>query len=342
MMIIQENISLKNYNTFWVDVKARFFVKIKSEEDILELMKSDVWRDNKRFILWWWANVLFKWDYDGLVIKNEIMWKEIIKENKNTVLVKAWAGEDWPGWIDRCVENNLWWIENLALIPWSVGASPIGNIWAYGVEVKDIINEVEGINLQTWKKEKLKNSECKFWYRDSIFKNEYKDKLIVTQVIWKLQKVDDSYQFNINYSDIKRKIDEWKINIANLNVKDIADMISTIRRSKLPDWKKVWTAWSFFKNPVVSKEEFLVLKAKYDSLMGFDFEDKIKLSAWQLIEISWFKWAKIGKVGTYQYHALVIVNEWGTAQEIVNFASSIQNKVKDIFWVWLEPEVNYV
>jgi UDP-N-acetylmuramate dehydrogenase len=308
----------------------------------LELMKSEIWNNNKRFILWWWANILFKWDYDGLVIKNEIIWKEIIKENKDTVLVRAWAWENWPEWVDRCVEKNLWWIENLALIPWSIWASPIGNIWAYGVEVKDIIYEVEWINIQTWKKEKFKNTECKFWYRDSIFKNEYKDKLIVTYVTWKLKKVNEEYKFDINYSDIKRKIEEWNINIANINVKDIASMISEIRRSKLPDWKKTWTAWSFFKNPVISKNDFQILKSKYDSLMWFDNGNEIKLSAWQLIEIAGFKWIKIWNVGTYQYHALVIINEWWTAQEIVDFANKIQNKVKEIFWVLLEPEVNYI
>ena len=341
-MKIQENISLKNYNTFGVDVKAKFFVKIESEDDLYELMKTKVWEDNKRFILWWWANILFQWDYEGLVIKNEIMWKETIKENKHSVLVKVWAGEDWPEWVERCVEKNLWWIENLALIPWSVWAAPIGNIWAYGVEVKDVIDEVEGINLQTWKKEVFKNAECKFGYRDSIFKNEYKDKLIVTYVTWKLKKVNDDYSFNIDYSDIKRKIDEWKINIANLNVKDIAATISEIRSSKLPDRKKIWTAGSFFKNPVISKDEFKSLKTKYDNLLGFDFEDKIKLSAWQLIEMAGFKWVKKWKVGTYQYHALVLINEWWSAQEIVDFASSIQDKVKEIFWVRLEPEVIYV
>jgi len=348
-MLIQENISLKNFNTFQVDVKAKYFVKIKSEEDISQLMKNEIRNNNKRLTLWGGANILFTWDYDGLVIKNEITWKEVIEENKNNVLVKVWAWEDRPEFVNRCVEKNLWWIENLALIPWCVWASPIGNIWAYGVEVKDVIYEVEWINLQTWKKETFGNAECKFWYRDSIFKNEYKDKLIVTYVTWKLTKVDDSYNFNINYSDIKRRIDQWDINMANLNVKNIADMISEIRRGKLPDCKKttptggqIWTAGSFFKNPVISKDEFKTLKSRYDSLLWFDFEDKIKLSAWQLIEMIGYKWIKVGNVWTYQYHALVLINEWWSAKEIVDFASSIQDKVKEIFWVYLEPEVNYV
>lgn len=341
-MLIQNNISLKNYNTFQVDVKAKYFVKIESEEDVYELMKNKIWNKNKRLILWGGANILFTWDYNGLVIKNEILGKTIIQEDEDTVLVRAWAGEDWPWWVDRCVEKNLWWIENLALIPWCVWAAPIGNIWAYGVEVKDIIYEVEWINLYTWKKEKFKNTECKFWYRDSIFKNLYKDKLVVSYVTWKLKKVNEWYLFNIDYNDIKRKIDEWNINIANLNVKQIADMISEIRTSKLPDCKIIWTAWSFFKNPVIAKDEFINLKSKYDSLIGFDSGDEIKLSAWQLIEIAGFKWIKIWNVGTYQYHALVLINEWWTAQEIVDFAASIQNKVKKMFGVWLEPEVNYI
>ncbi|MFZ2151304.1 MAG: UDP-N-acetylmuramate dehydrogenase [Candidatus Absconditicoccaceae bacterium] len=341
-MNIQKDISLKNYNTFQVDVKAKLFVKIESEEDIYELMKDKIWNENKMFILGGGANILFKGDYDGLVIKNEIIGKEIIKEDEDMVLIKVGAGENWPEWVDRCVEKNLGGIENLALIPGSIGASPIGNIGAYGIEVKDIIYEVEGINLHTGKKEIFKNTECEFGYRDSIFKNKYKDKLIVTYVTWKLKKVDERYKFDINYNDIKRKIDEGNINIANLNVKDIANMISDIRRSKLPDWKKTGTAGSFFKNPVISKNSFQELKSKYDGLMGFDSGDEVKLSAGQLIEIAGFKGIKIGNVGTYQYHALVLINEGGTAQEIVDFAGSIQTKVKEMFGVWLEPEVNYV
>lgn len=341
-MIIQENISLKKYNTLWIDAMAKFFVVIKSEEDILELIENKVWKENKRFVLWWGANTLFKSDFDWLIVKNEIMWKEIIKQEWNDVLVKSWAGEDRPEFVNRCVEKNLWWIENLAMIPWCVWASPIGNIWAYGVEVKDVIDEVQWINTLSGEKIKLKNSECKFWYRDSIFKNELKDKVIVTNVVWKLRVAKENYELNINYNDIKRKIDELNINIAKLSVKDIADMISEIRNGKLPDWKHIWTAGSFFKNPVVSKDKFKKLKEKYDNLLWFDFEDKIKLSAWQLIEIAGFKWMKMWKAWTYQYHALIIINEWWSGEDVVRFASNIQNKVKEIFGVELEAEVNYV
>ncbi|MCF7835166.1 UDP-N-acetylmuramate dehydrogenase [Candidatus Gracilibacteria bacterium] len=342
LMIIQENISLKNYNTLGIEAKAKFFVVIKSEEELVELLDNKIWIENKRFILGGGANTLFKSDFDGLVVKNEMMGKEIIKEEGNDVQVRIGAGEDWPEFVDWCVEKNIGGIENLAMIPGCVGASPIGNIGAYGVEVKDLIESVEGINLESKEKKIYKNSECKFGYRDSIFKNELKDKFVVTGVIWKLKIANENYELNINYSDIKRKIDESNINIANLSVKDIAAMIRDIRNNKLPDWKVIGTAGSFFKNPVVNKSEFEKLKEKYDNLLGFDFEDKIKLSAGQLIEMAGFKGMKVGNAGTYQYHALIIINEGGSGQEVMEFASSIQSKVKEMFGVDLEPEVNYV
>ncbi len=341
-MQIQQNISLKNYNTLWVDAKAKFFVIVKSEEEILELIQSNIWKENKRFVLWGWANTLFQSDFDGLIVKNQIMWKEIIDQNDKQVLLQVWAGEDWPEFVDRCVSQNYGWIENLALIPGCVWAAPIGNIWAYWVEVKDIIHQVRWINIDTGDIQIFDNSECQFGYRDSIFKKQYKDKILVTHVIWDLTKANTDYIFNIDYADIKRKIDQWNINIAKLTVKDVADMISEIRNGKLPDWKKIWTAGSFFKNPVVSKQNFEQLKTRYDNLLWFDFEWEIKLSAWQLIEMAGFKWVKENKVGTYQYHALVIINQWWSWQDIVNFANQIQNKVQEMFGVSLEAEVNYV
>ena len=341
-MQIQQNISLKNYNTLWVDAKAKFFVVIKNEDEILELIQNKIRKENKRLVLWWWANTLFKSDFDGLIVKNEIMWKEIIDETGKKILLQVWAGEDRPEFVNRCVSHNYGWIENLALIPWCVWAAPIGNIWAYWVEVKDIIHQVRWINIDTGELQIFDNSECQFGYRDSIFKNQYKDKILVTHVIWDLTKANTDYIFNIDYADIKRKIDQGNINIAKLTVKDVADMIAEIRNGKLPDYKNIWTAGSFFKNPVVSKQNFEQLKTRYDNLLWFDFEWEIKLSAWQLIEMAGFKWVKENKVGTYQYHALVIINQWWSGQDIINFASKIQSKVKEMFGVSLDPEVNYV
>jgi UDP-N-acetylmuramate dehydrogenase len=338
-MDIQENISLKEYNTLQVDVKARFFVKVKNEQEILDLMWSEIRKNNTRFILWWWANTLFTWDFDGLVIKNEIVWKEIIYQKEREVFLKVGAWEARPEFVYWCVEKNLWGVENLVEIPGSVWAAPIGNIWAYGVEVKDIIEEVEFIHLDTWKKEIFKNRECKFWYRDSIFKNTYKDKIIVTYVIFKLKKVDETYHFTIDYKDIKNKIEDSHTIIDILNLRNIADIIADIRSSKLPDWKRIGTAGSFFKNPVVSKKDYKKLKFLYPALLGFDFEDKIKLSAGQLIEMSGFKWINKGKVGTYSHHALVVVNQGWSGEDIAEFARIIQDKVRKQFTVQLELEV---
>ena len=161
-MQIQQNISLKNYNTLWVDAKAKFFVVIKNEDEILELIQNKIRKENKRLVLWWWANTLFKSDFDGLIVKNEIMWKEIIEETDKKILLQVWAGEDRPEFVNRCVSHNYGWIENLALIPWCVWAAPIGNIWAYWVEVKDIIHQVRWINIDTGEQQIFDNSECQF------------------------------------------------------------------------------------------------------------------------------------------------------------------------------------
>jgi len=359
MIKIKKNFSLKKYNTFQVNAYAKFFVEVFSSQDILDLIKKPEFQKNKFFILWWWANVLFTKNFNWLIIKVSISWKKIIESKWNDILVQSWAWEDWHDFIMRCIDRNLAWLENLVLIPWQVWSSAVGNIGAYGSEVKDHIYEIYWINLKTKKFQKIKKSECKFGYRDSIFKNKLKNNFIITDVIFKLWKADKNYKPNYNYHDIKKKILEWKINARRITIRQLADIIIQTRRIKLPDPKKIGTAWSFFKNPIISKTKFKILQKKYPELIWFPSEknlpnisisnseslisNAIKLSAGQLIDLAGFKWFRKWNVWTYQNHALVLVNHGkATGQEIAKFANQIQKKVLAKFGVKLEPEVIFI
>ena len=266
------------------------------------------------------------------------MWKEILKSD-DEVLIKVWAGEIRYDFVSRCAENNFVWMENLAYIPSNIWASAVQNIWAYWAEAKDIIYEVEWIDLATWETKILKNEECKFWYRDSIFKHEFKDNFLITYVTYKLKKYSKNYQFNCEYAGISEKIAELWFNSENIKPTEFVQVITEIRKWKLPDWHEVWTAWSFFKNPVISVEYRNNLQQKFPELKWFEVEEWIKLSAWQLIDMCGFKWKWNWKVWTYKSHALILVNEWDASwSDVVNFSKEIQVAVHDKFWINIEPE----
>lgn len=338
MIYIQADVSLLKYNTFHIDAKAKYFVVVKSEEDVLELLKTDIFQTNKRLLLGWWSNVLLTSDFDWLVIKNEIMWKEILEDS--IVLVKSGAGEQRNPFVFRCVNQWLGWIENLISIPGTVWASPIQNIWAYGVEVKDTIFEVEGIDLKTWEKKKYTNTDCKFTYRDSIFKQGLQNDFLVTYVTYKLKKIDADYKFNLNYKDIIQKMTDLGITEKDLTLQQFVDIIVSLRAWKLPNHHEIWTAWSFFKNPIVSRQQFDDLKLRYPDIVWFENGDTVKLSAWRLIEKSGFKWITRWNVWVYHWHALILVNNgWWTGKEVVDLENEIKNKVLADFGVELHSEV---
>lgn len=344
MLDIKTNISLKEYNTFHVDQNAKYFVEVSNVSDIYDLLDLDIYKENKHFILWWWANVLFTTDFEWLVIKLNILHKEILEETKEDIILKIWAGEDRHQFVMRCVENNYGWIENLVYVPWTIWACPIQNIGAYWTEVSQSIYQVYWVNLESNAEIVLNNSDCKFSYRDSIFKHDLKDRFIITHVSFKLKKVKSDYKLNLNYKDVLQKIQDLDLKIEDLSIKDVANIIMEIRKHKLPDWKQVWTAWSFFQNPVISKEQYLSLKEKYPELIWFDIDDSnIKLSAGQLIEICGFKWYREWDAGVYINHALVLVNydnaKWG---DIIKLAETIQEEVSKKFNVGISPEVNYI
>ncbi len=340
MIEIQKNISLKPYNTFAVDVQADFFVEVKDEQDIFYLISTDVFASQPHLILGWWANILFTKNYNGLVIKVSLLGKKVVKQDGNTVYIKAGAWENRHELMMRALKQWYVWGENLVLIPGQVGAAPVGNIGAYGKEAKDIIYEVEGVDLTTKEKKVRTNSDCKFGYRDSIFKQELKNKVIITAVTFVFEKQSTGYVPDIQYNDIQDSIWEQWIDPTEITAQEIANIIISIRENKLPDWTKIGTAGSFFKNPVLTQKQYEKLLVKYPELKWNIVANGIKLSAGQLIELVGYKGKSQWAVGTYVNHALIIVNNGGASgAEIRAFAQAIQKKVLELFWVTLEPEV---
>jgi len=342
-MQIQNNIDLKSYNTFQVKSVAKYFVQIQSAQDILQLIESPIYQENKTFFLGAGANTIFVNDFDGLVIKIDILWKEILSQNDDEVIIKVGAWENRHDFVLRCAQNNFVGMENLAYIPSNIWATAVQNIWAYWTEAKDIIQTVYGVNLQTKEIQTLQNNECHFGYRESIFKNELKNKFIITHVIFKLQKYNPDYKFNCEYSGINQKINELWFDLEDIKASDFVQVITQIRKDKLPDREKIWTAGSFFKNPVITNEQREVLQKNFPELKWFVVDGWIKLSAWQLIDMCGFKWQSDGKVWTYKNHALILVNEWdANGQDIKNFANQIQTKIQEKFGIFLDPEAIFV
>jgi UDP-N-acetylmuramate dehydrogenase len=318
-------------------------VRIEKESDIFELMNTDLRKNEKHCILNWGSNTLFTQDFDGIVVKIETKWKEVIKFEDGSVIIEVSAWENRSDFVQWCCENNYCGIENLIDIPWNVGTAPVSNIWAYGAEVSSVVYEVEWIDLTTWESKIFKKSGCEFGYRTSIFKYSLRNQFLVTKVRFLLSIFNENYETNIWYKDIQNYISEhW---ISPKTPKDVSEIISEIRANKLPDWHKIWTAWSFFSNPIISLDERAELEKKFPDLSHhecIDFgERKVKLSAGQLIDQCGLKWWRIPNwtAWTYEKHALILVNEWWNADDVLEAMHYIQKSVKNKFWVQLEPEV---
>jgi len=336
-MNIVENFCLKNYNTFKIDVKTNYFVEIWSEFDIINLCQNDIF-NKKKFFIWLGSNLLFTKDFDWLIIKNNIFGKKIIKTDWDVVYISIWAGEKRKDLVSWSVANNFAWFENLTDIPSSVWASVVQNIWAYWVEVWNLVDSVIVWDIQKKEKIKLTSSECHFGYRQSIFKSN--PDLIVLYVIYKLQDLQQNpkYQTNIWYKDIQlyfENQDQEKITIQNIH-----RAISKIRSSKLPDIDLLWSAWSFFKNPIISKKEFEILKKTNPDIIWNETEKWIKLFAWWLIEKTVWKWFRFRNVWTYSQNALAIVTYWDIKWfQVLEFTDMIKKKVFEKFQIIIEEEV---
>ncbi|TKC04310.1 UDP-N-acetylmuramate dehydrogenase [Pedobacter frigoris] len=336
MSVLQENKSLKSYNTFRIDVSAKHFTEIFSEKDLIELLTSDPAIDQDLLVLGGGSNVLFTRDFEGLVIKVSIPGISSVVDG-NEVIVTAGAGVVWSDFVNYCVENGFAGVENLSLIPGTVGASPIQNIGAYGVEVKDIFSSCTAYEIATGIPRHFNFEDCKFGYRDSIFKNELKGRYIITSVSFKLSK---SARLNTHYGAIQ---DELKSRgILDPNIADISKVVSQIRVSKLPDPSTIGNAGSFFKNPVIDKNLFEKILDQYPDIVHFPVaNDRIKLAAGWLIEHCGFKGIIVGNTGTWKNQALVLVNHGhATGQEVYSFSEQIINSVDAKFGVRLEREVN--
>ncbi|MCF8232356.1 MAG: UDP-N-acetylmuramate dehydrogenase [Bacteroidales bacterium] len=338
MPSIKENISLKSLNTFGIGANARYFTEISSENEAQTLIKDDFRNYSKYLVLGGGSNVLFTDDFSGLVIHQGIKGKKIVEEDEERCLIKVGAGEDWPFFVDYCVDRDWGGIENLALIPGQVGASPVQNIGAYGREVKDVIESVEAIELKSGEKKVFSNKECRFGYRDSVFKNELKDRYLITAVNFLFYKNAD---FHLDYGSIRDTLRQMDID--KITYKTVAEAVKQIRRKKLPDIEETGSAGSFFKNPVVDENFFEKLRNGNSNMPFFKMDSGYKIPAGWLIDQCGWKGYLEGHYGVYPYQALVLVNYGGaTGKEIADLAWRIRDDVEKYFGIRLQPEVTVI
>lgn len=337
---LQANISLLPFNTFGMDVKAKWFFSITSQTALIEFLADNGFLKNKqKMILGGGSNVLFTQDFDGVILHNQILGKEIVKEDDEHVWVKVGAGENWHEWVMYCLQNNWGGIENLSLIPGSVGASPIQNIGAYGVELKDVFHSLEAIQMDTAQVHTFEKEACQFGYRDSIFKRHAKGKFFICSVTFKLNK---KHQLHTGYGAIRSELE--RMVVSDPGIQDISQAVIQIRQSKLPDPAKIGNGGSFFKNPVVEKALFESIQKQYPNMPHYPQPDgREKLAAGWLIEQAGWKGKRFGNYGVHERQALVLVNYGGAnGADIVSMSKKIQADVSHQFGVTLEPEINLV
>ena len=335
-MNLQQNISLKNYNTFGISVNAKRFISVTSVYELQQLLKTE----KDLFLLSGGSNMLLTKDIKKLVVHIDIKGISIDREDNNDVYLTVNAGENWHEFVLWCISNNYGGIENLSLIPGNVGTCPIQNIGAYGVEVKDTITKVEALEIKTGKLHLFPNEVCEFGYRNSIFKNAEKGKYIITSVSFLLTR--KNHQLNTSYGAIQTELTSK--NITKPSLKDVSDAVIAIRKSKLPDPKEIGNSGSFFKNPVISKNQFLELQKENPNMPNYPVsETEVKVPAGWLVEQSGFKGKRFGDAGIHEKQALVLVN-YGNASglEIHQLAQKIQETVSKNFGISLEIEVNVI
>ncbi len=335
MVSIKTDFCLKPFNTFRMAVRAERFCAVSRVADLAELYTKGEFHNKKVMILSQGSNVLFTNHIDHLVLHNEMWGKQLVAENDDFVMLKVNAGESWELLVDYVVQQGWGGIENLALIPGKVGASPIQNIGAYGAEVKDVILEVEAFDLHSGEIRRFNNEACQFGYRSSVFKTEFKDRFFITSVVFKLAK---NPVLNLSYQPLKLAFGDRK----EVTLAEVRDEVVRIRKSKLPDPEVFPNAGSFFKNPVVTKEEANLILASFPSAPVYPQPDgMVKLAAGWLIEQCGYKGKRNGDVGVHPHQALVLVNYGeATGQEVLQFAEQIIADVKLNFGIGLCPEVN--
>lgn len=337
-MEILQNFSLKNYNTFGIEAKARQFIAVHSIAELKTILEQNA--TEKKFILGGGSNMLLTQDIDALVIHIDLKGKKIIKEDEDFVWIESQAGENWHEFVLWTIDQNFGGLENMSLIPGNVGTTPVQNIGAYGTEIKDTFVCCEAINIASQEMKTFNNTECQFGYRESIFKHEVKNQYIITSVVFKLSK--RNHKINTSYGDILGEL--AKKGIENPGLKDVSNAVIAIRQSKLPDPKELGNSGSFFKNPIVLKSDFEKIHQKFPEMKFFEVSaTEVKVPAGWLIEQAGFKGKRYGDAGIHKNQALVLVNYGNaTGQEILAVSREIQQTVFEIFGIQIEAEVNII
>ncbi|NEU65365.1 UDP-N-acetylmuramate dehydrogenase [Spirosoma agri] len=341
MLTLESHVSLKPYNTFGIDVTTRYWVEVNQEDDIQTLLQLSEFVDTPKLILGGGSNVLLCHDFNGLVVKMSIKGIDIVREDDDHIYLKAGAGVNWHELVRFCVQRNYAGMENLSLIPGTVGAAPMQNIGAYGVELEQVFESLTAVHILTGEKHTFTHADCAFGYRESIFKRALKGQYIITSVTFQLNKQPI---FHTRYGAIQETLTEMGVSDDALTIKAISEAVIHIRRSKLPDPAQIGNAGSFFKNPELPKEQFDALKSAYPALPGYPLgNDIVKVPAGWLIEQSGWKGYRSGDAGVHAKQALVLVNYGNaTGNDIIALAKQIQQSVADKFGVEISPEVNVV
>jgi len=335
---VKENFDLKDHNTMGVHANAQYFASVTSAGELRQLLLQPDYKILPKLMLGGGSNLLFVNDFEGLVIHLNIKGRAVIEENEKELLLQVGAGENWHETVMFAVENGWGGIENLSLIPGSVGAAPIQNIGAYGVELEEVFESLEAIDLETGISKTFDKKACNFEYRDSVFKKELKGKYIITDVTLRLQK---DPEVNTTYRALSESLEEK--GISDPTIKDISETVIEIRQSKLPDPAEIGNTGSFFKNPVIPAKVFKELQKEYPEIPNYPAGDQIKIPAAWLIDRCGWKGKQIGDAGVHKVHALVIVNYGNaTGAEIIELAEKIRSSVFDKFGIVLIPEVNII
>ena len=337
-MEIIENFSLKKYNTFGIEAKAKEFIAVHSVEELKTVLAEN--QSKKKFILGGGSNMLLTQDIDALVIHIDLKGKKIIREDDDFVWVESQAGENWHEFVLYTINQNFGGLENMSLIPGNVGTTPVQNIGAYGTEIKDTFVSCDAVKIDNQETRTFFKDECHFGYRESIFKNEVKDQYIITSVVFKLTK--RNHKINTSYGDITAEL--AKQGVTTPTLKDVSNAVIAIRQSKLPDPKELGNSGSFFKNPIISKYDFEKVQQKFPDIRFFEVSDtEVKVPAGWLIEQAGFKGKRFGDAGIHKNQALVLVNYGNaTGQEILNVSKNIQETIFNTFGIHIEAEVNVI
>ncbi len=336
---MQQNISLKPFNTFGLEASAKYFAEINTVSELKEILQNSDFQGIDKLFLGGGSNILLTKNYEGLVIKINLKGIHKVSEDDAHVYIQAGAGESWHQLVMYCVENQYAGMENLSLIPGTVGAAPMQNIGAYGVEIKDIFEELQALNLETLEMETFKLNDCHFGYRESIFKHQAKGKYVITSVTFKLNKTP---VFKISYGDIQKTLAEMKV--TDLSIKAISDAVISIRKSKLPDPAEIGNSGSFFKNPEIPKAHYDDLKTHFENIPSYPINEiTVKVPAGWLIEQAGWKGFRDGEIGVHARQALVLLNYGGgTGEEIKALSAKIQASVQEKFGISLSTEVNFI